>query len=49
MAGRLGQLLHESGVAMTDTDDEYILNPEQWRAVRPLFEDFNDDQEEETA
>lgn len=30
-------------------DDEFVLTPEQWRAVRPLFEDFNEQQEEETA
>jgi hypothetical protein len=30
-------------------DDEFILSPEQWRVVRPLFEDFDDEQQEETA
>lgn len=34
---------------MTKPDDEYVLTPEQWRAVRPLFEDFDDEHEEETA
>lgn len=24
--------------------DEFMLSPEQWNAIRPLFEDFDDDE-----
>jgi hypothetical protein len=34
---------------MTQPDDEYVLTHGQWQAVRPLFEDFDDEHKEETA